>query len=243
MISLIRTVFTMIVTGIATLLLGGLVIIADLIGVPHHKGGMYDKIPRFWCRLILWAAGTKVYAHGVEQYQGKGPFVFTSNHVSLFDIPALQAALPQHYFLAKTELFDIPIFGKGIRAVGTIPIERNNRKAAFGAYTVASDRIRNGSSVVVFPEGTRGLSYDIRPFKKGPFVLAAEAGVPIVPCIVHGTMERLPKKSLRARPGRVDVHLLDAIPTTGYTYEQRDELATIVHDRMDAAMRSLYPNP
>lgn len=240
MISFFRSLLTIVTAIVMTIILGTTVLVAAMLRIKPRDGGVYEWAPQLWCRSILWAAGVTVVVHGLERYAGRGPFIFTCNHVSLIDIPALEHVLPKHNFLAKSELFSIPIFGPGIRAIGTIPIERENRKAAFSAYAVAAKRIQQGSSVVVFPEGTRGTSYSIRPFKKGPFVLAAQAGVPIVPCIVHGTIEVLPKKSFRVYPGEVHVHLLDEVPTAGYTYEQRDELAAIVHDRMETTMNTLY---
>lgn len=247
MISTLRTALTMFTLVVATLILGTLVIVAAAIGVKHREGGLLDRIPRIWGRTILWAAGVKVRVHGWERVrnaQGRfeGPFIFAGNHVSHFDILSLLGHLPPHYFVAKSELFKIPVFGPAIRAIGTIRIERANQKAAFGAYTLAAERIRNGASVVVFPEGTRGTTYAIREFKKGPFVLAIQAGVPIVPCIVHGTLEVLPKKSLRIHPNHVDVHLLEPVPTAGYTYDDRDTLARTVRDRMSSAMTTLYSN-
>jgi 1-acyl-sn-glycerol-3-phosphate acyltransferase len=242
MISFVRTILTIVVAVVMTLVLGTTVLIASALGVKDKKGGLYAVAPRIWSRSILWAAGVKVRVHGIEHASCGGPFIFTCNHISLFDIPALVLMLPRHYFVAKSELFKIPVFGPGIRAVGTIPIERTNQKAAFGSYKVAAERIRNGNSVLVFPEGTRGTSYPIRPFKKGPFVLAVEAGVPIVPCLVHGTIEVLPKKTFRVRSGWVDVHLLEPVPTAGYTYGDRNTLAGIVHDRMATAMNTLYLN-
>jgi 1-acyl-sn-glycerol-3-phosphate acyltransferase len=242
MISFVRTILTIVVAAVMTLILGTTVLVAAALGVKDREGGLYAVAPRLWSRSILWAAGVKFRVHGMENVATSGPFIFTCNHVSLFDIPALVLTLPRHYFVAKSELFKIPVFGPGIRAVGTIPIERTNQKAAFGSYKVAAERIRNGSSVIVFPEGTRGTSYPIRPFKKGPFVLAVEAGVPIVPCLVHGTIEVLPKKTFRIRSGWVDVHLLEPVSTAGYTYDDRNTLAEIVHDRMATAMNTLYLN-
>lgn len=242
MLSFLRTVLTILVVLVATPILATIVVIGAALRIPHRQGGMFDRIPRVWCQLILRAAGVDVVVHGRERIAKGGTFIFAANHVSLFDIPALVQALPQHYFVAKSELFKVPAFGPGIRAVGTIPIERNNQKSAFGSYTVAAERIRNGSSVVVFPEGTRGTSYPVRPFKKGPFVLAVQAGVPIVPCLVHGTIEILPKKSLLMHSGTVHVHVLEPVPTAGLTYEDRDALATTVHDRMATAMTTLYHN-
>jgi 1-acyl-sn-glycerol-3-phosphate acyltransferase len=127
-----------------------------------------------------------------------------------------------------------------MRAAGMIEIQRDNRKAAFGAYEVAAERIRQGNSVVVFPEGTRGHAYPLRPFKKGPFVLAIAAGVPIVPIIVHGTIEIMRKGSFRVHPGRIDIHLLEPVRTTTVDYDHREALMQTVRTRMADAMRDLY---
>jgi 1-acyl-sn-glycerol-3-phosphate acyltransferase len=124
--------------------------------------------------------------------------------------------------------------------VGTVPIERDNRRAAFQSYEEAGARIRAGRNVVVFPEGTRGAEYPLRPFKKGPFVLAVAAGVPVVPTLLHGTIEVLPRGSFWLRPGRVDVHLLEPVDAAGLTYEDRDALSAAVHGRMADALRREY---
>jgi len=242
MISLFRTLLTAIVIVVMTTILGTIVIIGALLRIPHRNGGLFDRMGRLWSRSILWSSGVHVTVHGLDQITEGQPYIFASNHVSHFDILGLVVALPQHYFVAKSELFKIPIFGPAIRAVGTIPIERTNQKSAFSSYTIAADRIRGGSSVVVFPEGTRGTSYTIRPFKKGPFVLAIQAGVPVIPCLVHGTIDVLPKKTLRIHPAHVDVHLLTPISTTGLSYDDRDQLADTVNSHMASAMQTLYPN-
>jgi 1-acyl-sn-glycerol-3-phosphate acyltransferase len=189
---------------------------------------------------VLTAAGVTVVVHGEELLTPGAARIFVSNHVSWFDVLALVVALPQYSFVAKAELFRVPLFGAAARAVGTIPIERENRKAAFQAYEEAAVRIRAGRNVVVYPEGTRGRSYALRPFKKGPFVLAVAAGVPIIPTIIHGTIEALPRDSLRVRPGRVDIHLLEPVPTAGLSYEERDALSRAVYERMAEAFQRLY---
>jgi 1-acyl-sn-glycerol-3-phosphate acyltransferase len=142
--------------------------------------------------------------------------------------------------VAKAELFKVPVFGRAMRATGMIEIQRENRKAAFGAYEFAAERIRGGKSVVVFPEGTRGNAYPLRPFKKGPFVLAIAAGVPIVPIILHGTIEIMPKGTLWVHSGTIDIHLLEPVSTTGVDYDHRDALMNTVRARMAEAMRDLY---
>jgi len=240
MISFLRTILLFAVAGVTTFFLGLSVIVAALLGVKDKPGGLYDKVPRWWSATVLWAAGIKIRVHGMENAAGGEPHIFASNHVSWFDVPALAKVLPRYKFVAKAELFKVPIFGGGMRAVGMIEIQRENRKAAFGAYEVAAERIRAGNSVVVFPEGTRGHEYPLRPFKKGPFVLAIAAGAPIVPIIVHGTIEIMPKGSLWVHPCTIDIHLLEPVSTTGVDYDHREALMQTVRTRMADAMREHY---
>jgi len=240
MISFLRTVLLFVTAFFATFFIGSTVIIAALLGVKDKPGGLFENAPRWWSAAVLWAVGIKVRVHGLEKIPSGEPHIFASNHVSWFDVPALARVLPRYKFVAKAELFKVPIFGNGMRAVGMIEIQRENRKAAFGAYDVAAERIRAGNSVVVFPEGTRGHAYPLRPFKKGPFVLAIAAGAPIVPIVVHGTIEIMPKGSFWAHPGTIDVHLLDPVATTGFDYDHREALMQIVRNRMADAMRKLY---
>src|SRR5947207_12239666 len=239
MISFLRTILLFVTAGLATLIIGLTVIVAAMLGVKDKPNGLFENAPRWWSTLVLWALGVKVRVHGWDNVQS-GPHILASNLISWFDVPALAKILPRYKFVAKAELFKVPIFGRGMRAVGMIEIQRDNRKAAFGAYEMAAEKIRSGSSVVVFPEGTRGHAYPLRPFKKGPFVLAIAAGVPIVPVIVHGTIEIMPKGSFWAHPGTIDVHLLEPVSTIGVDYDHREALMQTVRTRMADAMRDLY---
>jgi 1-acyl-sn-glycerol-3-phosphate acyltransferase len=136
-----------------------------------------------WSRDILKAAGTPVIAEGLERIPRDQPVIYVSNHSSMFDIWALSATLPGSVrFLAKQELFKIPLLGPAMRAAGHIPIDRAARKKAFEAYDEVGRMIRAGfSSPVVFPEGTRSRSGELLPFKNAPFGLAIAAQVPS-PC-------------------------------------------------------------
>ena len=238
----IRTILLYVTATFATIFLGLAVILAALLGIEDKPGGIYDNVPRWWSKAVLRAVGIKVRVHGLEKAgdESAGPRIFASNHVSWFDVPSLASVLPRYKFVAKAELFKVPIFGRAMRAAGMIEIRRDNRKAAFGAYEVAAERIRAGNSVVVFPEGTRGHAYPLRPFKKGPFVLAIAAGVPIVPIIVHGTIEVMRKGSLWAHSGTIDIHLLEPVNTAGVDYDHREMLMQTVRARMAGAMRELY---
>ena len=225
---------------ILTIFWGTVVLVAKLLGIPEGPGSIYDKAPRQWARAMLVVTGVRVTVHGAERAETGEPRIFVSNHVSWYDVLVLVAYLPRYSFVAKAELFKVPLFGPAARAVGTIPIERENRKAAFQSYEEAARRIKEGRNVVVYPEGTRGTSYALRPFKKGPFVLAIAAGAPVVPTVIHGTIEVNPRGSLRARSGHVHVHLLEPVPSAGLTYDDRERLSRAVYERMAAAMRALY---
>lgn len=231
-----RTVFALAVMLLVTPMFAIVVITAGLLGVPNRPGGLYDRAPRMWARIALWAAGVRLVIHNEEALRKGTPRVFVSNHVSWYDIFTLLAILPRYRFVAKAELFKIPLFGKAARRAGTIPIQRENRKAAFQAYDEAAGEIRAGASVVVCPEGTRGESYAIRPFKKGPFVLAIAAKAPVVPLILYGTREVQAKGSFVIRSGTVHVHFLDEISSVGLQYDDRDKLADQCWRAMAAAM-------
>ena len=235
-----RTVLTIIALLLGTLVFGSMVLIAQLFGLRRGPGSAYDNAQRRWGQLLLLAAGVRVVKHGGDVVPAGSPRVFIANHVSWFDIPVLLAALPSYGFVAKREIEKVPFFGAAARAAGVIYIDRENRKAAFGAYEDASNEIRAGQSVLVYPEGTRGDEYALRPFKKGPFVLAIGSGAPIVPVVIHGTIEVNRRGSFTAHAGTVHVHQLEPVPTDGLTYDDRDALAATVRDRMSDLLRTTY---
>jgi 1-acyl-sn-glycerol-3-phosphate acyltransferase len=238
----VRTLCVALILLILTPPFAALVVILAAFRVKDRPGGVFDWIAHTWSRAILVAAGVRIRVHGAERLAESrtSPRVFASNHVSWFDVFVLASLVPRFAFVAKAELLKIPIFGPGARAVGTVPIDRNNRKSAFASYEEAATRIAGGRSVIVFPEGTRGTDYPLRPFKKGPFVLAIAARAPIIPTVVYGTLPIFPRDSYRLHSGGgvVDVHFLEPVPVAGLDYEARDALSRTVHDRMDEALAS-----
>jgi 1-acyl-sn-glycerol-3-phosphate acyltransferase len=240
MMGLLRTAWTMVVLGTATVVYGSAVLLADLVGVRYAKGGVYDRAPKLWARAIAWSAGMRVHAHGLDALNRAVPHIYMANHVSVMDIPAILHVVPDPGFLAKRELSKIPLFGAAAARVGVVYIDRDNRKSAFASIEEAAEQVRSGRSVIVFPEGTRGKSYTIRPFKKGPFVLAISAGIPIVPVLIYGTREITPNRTLDVAPGTVHVHLLEPIPTAGFSFEERAALAERVRERLAEALATLH---
>ena len=235
-----RTGITFIALLLGTLVFGSTVLVAQLLGVKQGPDSIYEKCPRWWAWWLLRAAGVKVVLHGDDGLATGAPRVYIANHVSWFDIPAMIEVLPHYGFVAKRELEKIPIFGAAARGVGVIFIDRENRKAAFGAYEEAALKIAQGNPVLVYPEGTRGSTYSLRPFKKGPFVLAIASQAPVVPVVIHGTIEVNPREEFRASPGTVHVHLLEPISTIGLTYADREALGEQVRARMAECLATTY---
>ena len=217
-----------------------IVVFASFLGVPMRHGSVYEKVQWFWARSLSAAGGVRRRIHGAEHIQQAAACVYVANHVSWFDVFVLASVLPRWSFVAKAELRKIPIFGRGAEAVGTIFVERQNRRAAVKMYEKAADRIREGASVVVYAEGTRGDNYALRPFKKGPFVLAIQAGVPIIPVVIMGTREVMRRGHWLVHPGVVNLHFLDPIPTEGLTFADRERLVAQVWTSMANALQSVY---
>jgi len=235
-----RTVLVALTALVMTAVLGPVVMVARLLGARQGSSSIFAHAVRAWARAINRAAGVRVHVHGRERLSGAAGAVFIANHVSWFDIFALATEVPWCSFIAKSELRRIPLFGFAAECVGIVFLDRDNRKQAFESYRVAASEVQRGRAVVVCPEGTRGNDYHLRPFKKGPFVLAIAAQSPVVPTIVYGAREVMPKGSFRIRAGDVHLHFLEPVPTVGYEYEDRSDLMQAVWHEMADAMRSIY---
>ncbi len=234
------TLIAAVVLTVVTIPVVAIVVFASFLGVPMRHGSLYEKVQWFWARSLVLAGGVRARVHGAGFIAQDTACVYVANHVSWYDVFALASVLPRWSFVAKAELRKIPIFGRGAEAVGTIFVERQNKRAAFQMYDKAALRIREGASVVVYAEGTRGDSYALRPFKKGPFVLAIKAGVPIIPVIIHGTREVMARGQWLVNPGEVNLHFLEPIPTEGLTFADRERLVAQVWTSMANAFSSLY---
>ncbi len=236
---MIRTAFALLVLVISTIVCGLMALTGALLNLRDGFGSIFDYAMWFWGSSVTWASGVKVVVHGREHLQG-AQHIIVSNHMSQHDILVLASVLRNLKFVAKNELARVPFFGRAAASAGTVYIERQTRKSSFDSYRQAADKIREGACVVVFAEGSRGMTYSLRQFKKGPFVLAVHVHAPIVPVVIHGTKEVHPKGTVMVKAGRVDLHFLEPIPTEGLTYQDRNTLAKTVHDRMAALLVAEY---
>lgn len=190
-------------------------------------------------RSGTWLAGIRVEAVGREKLDPKQPYVYMSNHVSNLDPPIIVPLLKRQIsILTKAELFRVPILGTAFRIGKLVPVERRDRESAIESVRKAVTLLRSGNSMLVYPEGTRSRDGKLLPFKKGPFHMANEANVPIVPITMLGTRESWPKGKFAIYPGKVTAVFHEPIRPSDYP--NRDALATAVRNAIESALPEQY---
>ena len=212
--------------------------IVALCTVPFDRGGeTIHKIARVWAHVYLRIAGVKVSVNGVESVTTP-PYIFMCNHQSALDIHALMARLPVSFkWIAKRQLFAIPLFGWALKKAGYVSIDRENPREALKAMDEASRRIREGTNIVIFPEGTRSADGKLLPFKKGGFTLALRAMVPVVPIGIYGSSALQPKgSSIPGKKGVIYIEIGDPIVLEGMDRSQKTRVMENVRVDIEALM-------
>jgi 1-acyl-sn-glycerol-3-phosphate acyltransferase len=184
-----------------------------------------------------------VVVHGMEAVEWSESNILVSNHISGYDIFALAGVMPGRFaFVAKKELESIPFFGTAWKAAGHISIDRSDRQKAIQSLRVAAEKMhRDHTTVIIFAEGTRSRSGELMPFKKGAFVLAQQAGVPIVPVVIRGSDRIQKPNSLRITPNPVHLHFCAPILTAEFEEERVDALMDAVRSRMVEVIHAEVP--
>jgi len=226
---MIRTVFVWFWIVVSGAILSTLCILCYPLN--PRSGRLNHHIAGLWGKVALWVNLVRVKVEGLENIPGKGPYVFMSNHQGSYDIFALLGYLPfQFKYLAKKEIFSIPILGMAMKATGYISIDREGTRETVKAMNDAAKKIHGGMSILIFPEGSRSPDGSIQPFKKGGFTLAIKSQVPIVPVAIAGSNEIIPKGKLRVYPGSISLRLDRPIETKGCTMKDREALMDQLHD-------------
>ena len=202
------------------------------------SGRLYARHARLWARLSLGLAGVRVTISGAENIPDK-PVIFMSNHQSSFDILALLAAMPrQIHWIAKKELFEIPFFGPSMKRGGYIPLDRGDGRKALQSMDEAAAAIRQGKSVVMFPEGTRTEDGSLLPFKRGGFILARKAAVPVIPVTINGSGRINPANQIRLYSGDIRIILHPPVNVPGDLRRSEAEgwMMDSVRDSIESAL-------
>ncbi|HET9036185.1 MAG TPA: lysophospholipid acyltransferase family protein [Myxococcaceae bacterium] len=222
---LLHTVATYAAVGSSAVV--GPVVIALSPGRPECA----DPVIRAWCKAVVGATGAREDVQGLENLPA-GTCVLVCNHQSNIDAPFIFLRLPKHIrFVAKQELYRIPIFGAAVKAMGNIRVERTGSEGDRKRIEAAIEQVRTRTSILFFAEGTRSIDGKLRAFKKGAAILAIDAQVPLVPVAVAGAHEITPKGGLWVRSGRpLILRVGKPIPTTGLGRDDRDSLTELAHD-------------
>ena len=227
----IKSISFVFLVWLTTFLFGVIVIILNWID-KHNR--IFKFCEFYWAKTVIFFSGLKINIHGIENIKSKR-YIFCSNHKSALDIPiALSIINKPVVFLAKKQLFKIPIFNLILKSSGMISVDRKNKTKAKQSVDRAIDRIKlSNNSLLVYPEGTRSFKTKIKPFKKGCFIIAIKSGLPILPISIKGAEKVLNKSTLLINSKHeVDIYFHEEIETKNYSLENKDDLLRKVKEQI-----------
>lgn len=228
LLAVLRTIVGVPLFFIFTIFLAAYVIVFALVR-PHHP--YIDRIIRFWARRFLGVAPVTLEVEGADRVDPGEQYVYVANHLSNFDIPVLFASLPSRIrFLAKKEVYKIPVVATAMRRVGIVKTDRQAGQQAHAAINAGiADARSHGYSLIIFPEGTRSRDGEFHPFKKGAFRIAIANSMAVVPVAIEGTWQVWPPGAKIFYPGRARVVIHDPVPVAGMELTDIGRLRDQVH--------------
>ena len=210
-----------------------LVLSISVCSIPIIAVGWFDKekyyigkLIKMWARWVIWSTGIQYEIDGLDNLNLDKQYIFMSNHESALDIVLGVAAIPSNLvFLAKKELFRVPVFGWAMEAAGMIKIDRQNPEIARKSVSEAVETLMHSSfSTLIYPEGTRSNGEELLPFKKGGFILAIRTQLPVVPITILGSGNVLPKGTLAIKKSHIKMIIDNPIPTLEMDINDKDQL-------------------
>lgn len=223
-----RTALTWLMGVLATIVCAPMVIVIALV---NDSSPLIEKVIRVWSRIWLAVSGTKLTVTGQENIDPGRSYVVVSNHLSTLDIMACFLAVPLPIrYLAKKELFRVPLLSQGMRAVGIIEVDRSARSAVHAQVNEqAKALIEKNRSLIIYAEGTRPRNGVMKTFKKGAFTMAIASQLPILPMSIHGTFEAMPPGTPWVRGGAAEAVVNPPIETRGMDHSNSGELRDRVY--------------
>jgi 1-acyl-sn-glycerol-3-phosphate acyltransferase len=190
-----------------------------------------------WSKVILKIIGAPLAVRGMEKIDTTRPHLYALNHLSALDIPAVYVGMPCHFrIMAKEEIFRYPFLGWHLRRSGQVSIEREHALASMRSLNRAAAILKGGQPLVVFPEGGRSATGQMKPFLPGVFYVAIKAGVDVVPMALVGTYELLPMETFHIKPRPLELLVGEPVSSAGYGARDMDKLAA----RVQKAVEDLY---
>lgn len=200
----------------------------DRVGIFIHRN---IAVP--WAKILLMMSGVKVYVRGLENIKKNKQYIFVTNHQSYFDILALLATIPIPFaFVMKEELMEIPLFGKAMEKAGYVGISREDPRRAIAGMKRAEKKVKEGFSLVIFPEGTRSLDGSLGEFKRGAFNLALKTKLDLVPVAIKDSFKIVKKGTLRIKHGSFSVTILEPISSSGLSKREIPRLVKEIREKI-----------
>ncbi len=218
-----RTVFFIVIFILITFIISSSVII---VGKFTKKDRLVRLLELIWAKVTVWASGMKIIKK-IPPLEENQNYIFLSNHQSYLDIPVLLTVFSKFFprFFAKKELFNVFLFGPGMKRCGHFPVDRENKRQGLKDLQNMIERVKKGESALVFPEGTRSPDPEkMLDFQIGAFILIIKAKIPVVPVIIYGTGKVLPRDSFWVKPQVVKVVALPPMKFDDYSLKEREKL-------------------
>jgi len=239
---LIKSIFTWVFSVLCIVLMFPFTILIWIIGLPAGKSSLYvHRWLSLQGRVLIKASPLwELETDGMENYVPGTNYVMISNHQSLLDIPVVKALRLDFRWISKVENFRVPILGQSMQMAAYISLARGNKESVIKMMEKSEDALSKGESLFIFPEGTRSTDGEIHRFKSGAFRLALEKGVPILPVLIDGTGEVLPRKGFIFSSGyRLKMRILKPIYPSEFNTDDPDKLALQVQNMMKKALEEL----
>jgi 1-acyl-sn-glycerol-3-phosphate acyltransferase len=238
LVALIRTILTLVIGVLATIIAAPIVIV---IAKVKPTAAVIDRIARVWSRIWLLFAGSTIEINGQELVDRNQSYVVVANHLSNLDIMASFLAVPLPIrFLAKKELFKVPLLASAMRAIGIVEVDRQARSAIHEKVNQqARVLVESGRSLIIYPEGTRSRNGRLRRFKKGAFTMAVAGQIPVLPVTIHGSYQAWPPDKPLIHGGKITVVIDPPIPTAGRGREEIGKIAEEARSVIAARFREL----
>lgn len=234
----LRSLMMALVYPFFTLLCSVAVIVLNLV---FNNRKIDNALIKFWAKGTCWMFNVQVKVFNSEKIPVKMGCLYLFNHQSYFDIWSMSASLPSFRFGAKIELFKIPFFGKAIKRVGVLPINREKKESVFRVYEWARERMMAGDRYALSPEGTRQLEPKLAPFKSGPFIFAIQSQAPVVPVVIKNAHKVMSKKSFIPNFSKwtqvITIEILDPIETKNLTLNDKKKLMELVYEKMNQVIK------
>jgi 1-acyl-sn-glycerol-3-phosphate acyltransferase len=231
---MIRATFVYLFVGLYVILMAPLGILWTRIS---GNSALLYKLARFCIRTAGWMCGVRVRIQGREKFSPGKTYMFLSNHQGNFDGPVLLHAIPRDWrALIKKEMMNLPVLSFVMKQVEFVPIERTNPQKARSAIELGARLLKKGYSFLAFPEGTRSRDGRLGEFKKGVFIMAIAAQIPVIPVTIRNSAGIQPPGKYGIRPGNIEVIFHDPIATSEMSIENRDDLVRLTRDAIASAL-------